>query len=142
MYLRLRLELKIRIFKHGAGFRWHHRTTRRLVLRFEVIADLLHGHPFDAVKLVDVLNDPVASVSTDQLTHFGGQQSIPFEHEQAMRMATNIWMNGNWVHELIVFTIEVVELVQPQLFNVLGINPAVAVSCFLDEHHWRPARHH
>ena len=68
MYLRLRVKLKIRIFKHGAGFRWHHRTTRGLIFRFEVIADLLHGYPLNALEFVDILDDSVFSVSADQLT--------------------------------------------------------------------------
>lgn len=55
----LRLQLQIPVLEYGAWFRRHHGTLRRLTARFEGIADLLHGHPFDAFFRVEILDDSV-----------------------------------------------------------------------------------
>lgn len=42
-------------------------------------------------------------------------------------------MDSHWKDELVVLSVEVVELVEPQLLDVFGIDPAVAVRRLLDE---------
>lgn len=52
-----------------------------------------------------------------------------------MWMPANIRMDCYWVAETFIFAIEEVEVVPPKVFNVLGIDPAMGIWRFLDEHH-------
>ena len=56
-----------------------------------------------------------------------------------MRMTANVRMDGYWIDEVVVFTVEVVELIDPEFFNIFRVDPAVAIGRFLDEHHRRSA---
>ena len=55
--LLLRLQLQVRILRNCTYCRRKHCSLRRLVLRLEVIANLLHCHPLDSLLGVDVLDD-------------------------------------------------------------------------------------
>ena len=61
----------------------------------------------------------------------------PLQHQQYLRPAAYIRVNGNWEHRLVVLPIDVVKLVAPHLFNVPGIYKSVTVGRFLNEHHRR-----
>lgn len=50
-------------------------------------------------------------------------------------MPTDIWMDRHWEAKVIVLSIEVVEVISPQILYVPWIDPAVRVGCLLDEHH-------
>lgn len=53
-----------------------------------------------------------------------------------MRMPAHIGMDSDWEAELVVFAVEVVEVISPQILNVSRINPPMRIRRFLDEHHW------
>lgn len=110
----------------------HHRPLRWLILRLEVITDLLHGHPLDSLLSVDVLNQPSNSQPESTETECA---LLPFQHQQAMRMTGDIGMNRHWEDKLVLFAVVIIELVEPQFFYILWIHPAVGVGRLLDEHH-------
>lgn len=58
-------------------------------------------------------------------------------HEHNMRPPTDVWMYCHREDKFVVLTIEVIEVVHPNLFYVSRINPSVAVRALLHEHHWR-----
>ena len=90
----------------------------RLSLALEIIADVLHLHPLDARLAADVLD-----------------QSL--QHENHMRMAADVRMDGHWEAKVVVFPVEKIEMISPQVFNVLWIHPAVGVGSLFDKHHGR-----
>lgn len=44
-------------------------------------------------------------------------------------------MNGNRIAKFVVFSVEIIEVVPPEVLDVLRVHPAVRVRRFLDEHH-------
>lgn len=72
-----------------------------------------------------------------------------------MRTARNIWMNGHGKYELIILTVEVIEMVLrnqfhlstqqigrletnlPDILDIPRIHPAVTIWCLFDKHHGR-----
>lgn len=52
-----------------------------------------------------------------------------------MGMAANIRMDRHWKAEVIIFAVEVVEMISPQIFDVLRVDPAMRVRSFFDEHY-------
>lgn len=54
-----------------------------------------------------------------------------------MRSARYIWVDRHGKNELIVFTIEVVKMVAPNVLDVSSVDKTMAVGCCLDKHHWR-----
>jgi hypothetical protein len=115
---------------------WKHRPLYRFVLRLEVIHHLSHRHPFDALMLADILNQPLM-------------------HQQDVRSPRNVRMNGHREDKLIIFPIEVIEVIlfcrnqqkatlstessthPPQIFHNLTVNPAMAVRNSFHKHHRR-----
>jgi len=55
-YLLLHFELKVTILQNRTRLCRQQSTLGRRVLRFEGVADRLHGHPFDAFEFVDVFD--------------------------------------------------------------------------------------
>lgn len=107
----LRLQLLQYLFLRS----WHHGTRRRTILALEIITHLLHGDPaatsamydgslfevcvcvcgyvpFYALVLVDMLNDSLV-------------------HQQNVRSAGNIWMDGHGKDKLVVLSVIVVEVI-------------------------------
>src|SRR5215211_698741 len=84
----------------------------------EVVGDLLHRRPADAVVAVDVIDQP-------------------FEHQQTLRPAAHIRVDGQAVRRVVHLPVDPVELVAPQLLDVVRVDEAVAVRRALDEHHRR-----
>jgi len=65
-------------------------------------------------------------------------------HEQDVRSARNVWvacdrenayLAGVWVVRKL--SIEVIEVVSPDILNISRVHPAVAVGTLFDEHHGR-----
>lgn len=52
-------------------------------------------------------------------------------------MASNIGMYCDREAELVLLSVEVIEVVSPEVFNITRIHPAMRIGCFLDEHHRR-----
>src|SRR5215213_5972751 len=84
----------------------------------EVIGDLLHRRPADAVVAVDVVDQAL-------------------QHKQALRPAAHVWVDGQAVRCVVHLAIDPVELVAPQLLDVARVDEAVGVRRALDEHHRR-----
>jgi hypothetical protein len=115
---------------------WKHRSLYRFVLRLEVIHHLSHRHPFDSLMLADILNQLLM-------------------HQQDMRSPRNIRMNSHREDELVIFPIEVIEVIlfcrnqqkakpstesstcPPQIIHNLTVNPAMAVRNTFLKHHRR-----
>lgn len=55
----LNLQLQIPVLEYGTRLRRQHGALGRLVLRLKIVTDLLHRHPFNPLKLVDVFDDTV-----------------------------------------------------------------------------------
>ena len=89
----------------------------RLSLALEIITDVLHLNPLDAWLAADVLD-----------------QSL--QHENHMWMAADIRMDGHRKAKVVVLSIEIVEMISPQVLNVFWVHPAVGIRSFLDKHHW------
>ena len=62
-------------------------------------------------------------------------QGLPLQHEYDMWMSADVWVNCDWKAELLVFPVEIIEMVSPEVFYVSRINPTVGIWGFLDEHH-------
>lgn len=58
-------------------------------------------------------------------------------HENGMRPAGDIRMDGNREDELVVLAIEIVKVVSPDILDIAGIHEPMAVGSRLDEHHRR-----
>lgn len=52
-----------------------------------------------------------------------------------MRTTGDIRMDGNGKYELVILSIEVVEVVPPEILNVASVDESMAVRRRLDEHH-------
>ena len=50
-------------------------------------------------------------------------------------MTAHVRMNGHRIAKVIVFPVEIIEVVPPEVLDVLRVHPAVRVGRFLDEHH-------
>jgi hypothetical protein len=61
----------------------------------------------------------------------------PLMHKNYMRSSRNIRMYGHWKHEFIVFSVEVVEVVHPDLLDIPWVDPSMTVRTVLHEHHRR-----
>lgn len=72
------------------------------------------------------------------ITVFGtlGESCLPFQHEYDMWMAANIWVDGHWKAEVVIFAIEIIKMIPPEIFYILRIYPAVTIGRLLDEHKW------
>lgn len=46
-----------------------------------------------------------------------------------MRVSADIRMDRDWIYELFLFTIEVVKVVTPQVFDISWVDPTMAVWC-------------
>jgi hypothetical protein len=119
----LHLKLQIPILQNGSRLSRQQSPLRRLILRFESVADRLHGHPLDAFELVDVLD-------------------VPLQHHQAVRVAADVWVHCYGVDEASltflascvgfnVLAVEELEAIHPHFFDVARVDPAVAVRGFL-----------
>lgn len=111
-------QMLTRIIKNGPMFRRQHRPLWRLILALEIITDVLHLHPLDARLAADILD-----------------QSL--QHENYMWMTADVRMDSYREAKIVVFSIEEIEMISPQILDVLWIHPAVRIGSFLDEHHWR-----
>ena len=49
-------------------------------------------------------------------------------------MPSDVRVHSDGKDKVVVFAVEIVEVVAPQLFDGLGIHPAVGVGGFFDEH--------
>ena len=58
-------------------------------------------------------------------------------HEEHLRSAADIRVDGHREHGVVIFTIDPVELITPYLLDVAGVHKAVAVGRLLDKHHRR-----
>ena len=75
----------------------------------ELVTNLLHGHPLDALVAIDPLNQPLV-------------------HQQHLRLAAHLRMDGNGEHEAAVFrtlAVEVFELLFPKTLDDVGVDVAV-----------------
>ena len=97
--------------------RRHHRPLGRLILALEIIANILHLHPPDARLAADILD-----------------QSL--QHENHVRMARDVRVDRHGKAKIVVLPVKEVEVVSPQVLDVLWVYPPVRVGRFLDEHHW------
>lgn len=52
-------------------------------------------------------------------------------------MPADVRVHSDRKDELVFLAVEIVELVAPKLFYIFRVHPAMAVGCFLDEHHAR-----
>ena len=59
----------------------------------------------------------------------------PFQHENHVRVSTHVRVNGHRKAELVILSVEVIEMISPQIFNVSWIYPTVRVRRLFDEHH-------
>ena len=59
------------------------------------------------------------------------------EHQQHLRTAGHIRMDGHGEDGVIHFPVNPVELISPYVLEVPRIDETVGVGCLLDEHHWR-----
>lgn len=85
------------------------------------------------------INLPVATPSVRRYPAAAFQRlgrDLPFMHEQSMRSSARIGMNRHRKDELIVFAVEVIEVVSPHVFNVSRVDEAVTVGNVLAEHEW------
>ena len=88
----------------------------RLSLALEIITDVLHLHPLDARLAADVLD-----------------QSL--QHENHVRMAADVRVDGHREAKVVVFPVEIIEMISPQVLNILWVHPAMGIGSFLDKHH-------
>ena len=58
-------------------------------------------------------------------------------HEKHMGSSRNIRVNRDGEDKLVVLSVEVVEVVAPDIFHVPRVDKAMTVGCALDEHHRR-----
>src|SRR5918997_4648457 len=84
----------------------------------KVVGDLLHRRPADAVVAVYVVDDAL-------------------EHEQALRPAAHVRVDGQTVRRVVHLTVDPVELVAPQLLDITRVDEAVGGRRGLYEHHRR-----
>lgn len=63
-----------------------------------------------------------------------GGEELPFEHEDDVRVAGDVRVHGDGEDEVVVFAVEVVEVVAPELLDGLGVHPAVGLGGAFDEH--------
>lgn len=70
------------------------RALRRLILALEVVADVLHLHPLDARLAADILNQPL-------------------QHENHMRVARDVRVDGHREAKIVVFPVKVIEMIPP-----------------------------
>ena len=61
----------------------------------------------------------------------------PLQHHQHVRSAGNVRMDRHREYRVVVFAVDLVELIPPHLFDVAGIDETVAVRRLLDEQHRR-----
>ena len=61
----------------------------------------------------------------------------PLQHQQNLWVTADVGMDGHRKAKVVVFSVEIIKVVTPQIFHVARIDPSVAVGHFLDEHHWR-----
>lgn len=59
---------RTRILQYRAPLRRHQRPFRRLIPRLEIVANLLHLHPFDALFRRNVLDEPISQLRTVSAT--------------------------------------------------------------------------
>ena len=79
-----------------------------------------------------IQNAPVVVVGMADLSSY-----LPFMHQQDLRVAGDVGVDGDGEDELVVLAVAVVELVAPDVLDVAGVDEAVAVGRRLDEHHRR-----
>jgi len=58
----------------------------------------------------------------------------PFKHEDDVRVAGDVRVHGDGEDEVVVFAVEVVEVVAPELLDRLGVHPAVGLRGGFDKH--------
>ena len=64
------------------------------------------------------------------------RNGLPLQHEQYMRMSTDVRVDRDREAKVVVFAIEIVEVVPPELLYGLGVYPTVRIWRFFDKHHW------
>ena len=52
-----------------------------------------------------------------------------------MWVSTHVGVNGHRKAELVILSVEVIEMISPQIFNVSWVYPTVRVRRLFDEHH-------
>lgn len=59
------------------------------------------------------------------------------KHEQHLRPSADVWVDGDGEYSIIVFAVDPIELVEPELFDVSWVYKSVAVRRRLYKHHGR-----
>src|ERR1700691_3035149 len=68
---------------------------------------------------------------------FGDIVVDALQHQQDLRPSGNVRMNGHGEHGVVVFAVDPIELIAPQLFDVARLDEAVTVGGILNEDHRR-----
>ena len=58
-----------------------------------------------------------------------------FQHQEDLRTAGDIWVQGHRIDRLVHFPVHPVELVTPELFDIARVHEAVRVWAGFDVHH-------
>ena len=108
-------------------FRRHHRAFDWFVLALEVIADICHGYPFHTWLFADIFNQPIETIElrAAPIHLVRTDRDSPFQHENHMWVTADIGMNSDWKAEIVIFPVEVIEMVPPQILHIPRINPAM-----------------
>lgn len=57
------------------------------------------------------------------------RKEVPFQHKDHMGVTRNIWMDGHWETEVVVFAVEIIKVVSPQIFHVPRIDLCIEHCC-------------
>ena len=68
-------------------------------------------YSLNAFMLIDVLDYP--RESSILVCQDDKGSNLPLQHQKTMRMTTYIWMYCDRIHEFVILSIEVIELVEP-----------------------------
>lgn len=81
------------------------------------LRNFFHSSPMDTWKTLNITNET-------------------FQHHKNLRSSTNIGVNGDRKYCKIIFSINPVKLISPEVFDISRIHKAMTVWSGLDEHHW------
>lgn len=73
--------------------------------RFELVGHLFKCTPLNSIVLIDPFDDPLM-------------------HQNDLRLTTNLRMDADWKHELVVLPVTELKLLLPESFNVMRVDEA------------------